>query len=92
MTIAKACQNCSHVLKYTPKGEIAGHLICKRNPPQMLVVMTPQGPAVQTTFPPVGADMWCDGFKTRLIMVGGDAYQPELGLGPLREESGNALS
>lgn len=62
------CSTCRYFLK----GSVAGARIdlragpqgiCRRNPPAVNMIPTPQGMAVNAMFPPVKEDMWCGNYE-----------------------------
>lgn len=96
----RRCQDCRYVLKFTPRGEIKGSLICRRFPPAVVGIPFSDGTGnvtldIRNADRPIGPDYWCHEFlprvQTQRLVVGIRDFSGLEGeiLGPMDEESGN---
>lgn len=62
-----SCGTCAHARLFP---DDMTKRICRGGPPQLVVMPTPRGPAIQTMFPVVNAtDEYCGSFKSVVQLV-----------------------
>jgi len=61
-----ACFTCKHFIQQLPDKN-TGQGSCRRYPPSLLVLETPQGPQPATIFPAVKISEWCGEYRVKIL-------------------------
>ncbi len=66
MTITPRCLTCKYFIQQIA-DQNSGQGSCRRYPPALLMLNTPQGPAPATIFPAVKISEWCGEHRTKVL-------------------------